>query len=114
VYVENGLVQNCVLTRENVSDFILFADAQCCPLLKEYAIAYFLLHYKTLLKSESSMRLRESGELLSEIMLLMGNENDYITVSELRKELGKRKLDGDGSKEALVLRLEEAKRRKTD
>lgn len=36
------------------------------------------------------------------------------TVTELRKELGKRKLDVDGSKKTLVARLEEAKRQKTD
>jgi hypothetical protein len=36
------------------------------------------------------------------------------TVTEFRKELGKRKRDVDGSKETLVARLEEAKRQKTD
>jgi hypothetical protein len=42
--VENILVQECVMTQENASDYILlFADAQSCPLLKEYAVSFFLL-----------------------------------------------------------------------
>ncbi|KAL7504478.1 hypothetical protein ACHAXN_002111 [Cyclotella atomus] len=67
--LENLLVQERVMTKENVSDYILFADAQSCPSLKECAIAFFLRHCKTVLKSESSKRLRESEELLAEIML---------------------------------------------
>jgi hypothetical protein len=35
-------------------------------------------------------------------------------VTELRKELGKRGLDVDGSKKALVSRLEDTKRQKTE
>jgi hypothetical protein len=109
--IENILVQECILTKENVSSYILFADAHSCPLLKEYAISYFLLHYKEVLKSEHSSQLGDSGEILSEIMLSMGGEDDRILcVTELRKELGKLGLDTDGSKEALVLRLENAQR----
>ena len=37
-----------------------------------------------------------------------------MNVNELRKELGKRKLDVDGSRDVLVSRLDEAKRLKTD
>jgi hypothetical protein len=37
-----------------------------------------------------------------------------MSVTELRKELGKRGLDVDGSKKAVVLRFQEAKRRKTN
>ena len=105
------------MTRENVADYILFADAQSCPLLKEYAITFFLVHYKEVLKSEHSKCLKDSGEMLSEIMLLMQPENvegETMTVNELRKELGKRRLDVDGSKDALVSRLEEAKRQRTE
>jgi hypothetical protein len=46
-------------------------------------------------------------------MLLMSDahENEEaMTVTELRKELGKRELDVDGTKETLVSRLKEAKR----
>ncbi|KAL7508083.1 hypothetical protein ACHAXN_005168 [Cyclotella atomus] len=113
--VENVLVQECVISRENVSDYILFADAQCCPLLKEHAITFFLLNPHDVLRSEHSKQLRESGELMSEMLILVSNANDQeatMSVAQLRKELGKRKLDVDGSKEALVARLEEAKRQR--
>ncbi|KAL3789715.1 hypothetical protein ACHAWO_001063 [Cyclotella atomus] len=103
--LENLLVQERVMTKENVSDYILFADAQSCPSLKECAIAFFLRHCKTVLKSESSTRLLASRDYV---------ETDSITVTELRKELEKRKLDMDGSKEALVEILEKAKRQERD
>ena len=69
MFVENVLVRERIVTKENVADYILFADAQSCPLLKEYAISYFLLYHREVLKSEQSKRLREYGELLSEIMI---------------------------------------------
>ena len=115
--VEHALVRERILTMENVSDYILFADAQSCPLLKEYAITYFLLNAREVLKSEHSQCLRESGELLSEIMMIMTDNNtdgETLSVNELRLELGKRKLDVDGSKEALLSRLEKAKRQRTE
>ena len=115
--VENVLVRERVMTKENVSDYIVFADAQSCALLKEYAISFFSTHYREVIKSEHSKCLRDSGQLLSEIMMpiLSGNEDgDTMTVNELRKELCKRKLDVDGSKDALVARLEEAKRQRSD
>jgi hypothetical protein len=115
--VENILVQERVITKENVSEYIVFADSKCCPLLKEYALSYFVLHYKEVLRSEHSQILRESGELLTDIILLTGLSGEIgvegMGVVDLRKELGKRKLDTDGSKESLVSRLEEAKRQKT-
>ena len=113
--VENILVRERILNKVNVSDFILFAEAQSCPLLKEYAISYFIVHYKEVLISDNSKDLKQSGELLSEIMTLMKDDNPKaLTVDVLRKELGKRKLDVDGSKDALIARLEEAKRQRTD
>ena len=115
--VEHVLVRERILTTENVSDYILFADAQSCPLLKEYAMTYLIHHAEEVLKSVHSKRLRESGELLAEVMILMsrGNEgDDTLSVNELRKELGKRKFNVDGSKEVLMTRLQEAKRQRTD
>jgi speckle-type POZ protein len=117
--VENILVRERVIKEENVSEYIIFADSMCCPLLKEYAISYFLLRYKDVLKSEESAILCESRELLSEIFTVMGSSSsdvgvESLDVAQLRKELCRLKLDVDGSKEALVSRLEEAKRQKTD
>ena len=115
--VENVLVRERIITTKNVCEYILFADAQSCPLLKEYAISFFSAHCRKVLKSEHSRCLKDSGDLMSEIMLLMnpGNEDsDDMDVNELRKEFGKRKLNVDGSKDALISRLEDAKRQRTE
>jgi hypothetical protein len=104
--VKNALVQERILTKENVTDYILFADAQSCPLLKEYATYYFILHCNEVLRSEHSIRLRESGDLLSEIILQMaGGNEEEMSVTMPRKELDKFGLDADGSKDALISRL---------
>ena len=117
--VENKMVRERIMTKENVSDYILFADAHCCPLLKEYAVSYFFLYRREILESQHSKRLKESAELLSEIIMLTESENENddckcMTVNELRKKLGKRKLDVDGSKDALVARLKEARGQRAD
>jgi hypothetical protein len=113
--VENDLVRECIIDKTNVADYILFADAQSCALLKEYAISFLALHAKEILKSEHSKRLRESAELLSEIIVLTNEDDvDTMTVTDLRKELGECGLDVDGSKEMLVSRLSDSKRQRTE
>lgn len=74
--IKNTLVRERVLNKRNVADCILFAGTQSCPLLKGYAISFLAVHSTEVLKSEHSIRLRESNELLSEIIMQMGNEND--------------------------------------
>ena len=106
-----------IVDKGNVADYIVFADAKSCALLKEYAISFFLLHAKEILNSDNSKALRESGELLIEIMKIMADRDEdesEMTVNELREELKKRKLDIDGSKEALLSRYEEAKRQRNE
>ena len=106
IAVENVLVGERILTRKNVSDYILFAHAQSCPLLKEYAISYFMLHAREILQSEHSKRLRESAELLSEIIMLQHSPpNGDCSVTELRKGLIALGADIDGSKEVLAKRF---------
>lgn len=62
-----------------------------------------------------SKEIREPGELLAEIILLMDStDEEPMTVTELRRELDKRELDVDGSKVALVERLNNAKRQRTE
>lgn len=113
--VENDLVRECILDKTNVADYILFADAQSCALLKEYAISFLALHSKEILKSEHSKRLRESAELLAEIIVLTNEDDgDAMTVTDLRKELGECGLDVDGSKEMLLSRLSDSKRQRTE
>ena len=113
--IETVLVCERVLNKKNVCDYILFADAKTCPLLKEYAISYFLLHRKELLKSESSKSIQESADVLSEILGLTADQDEDesdMSVNELREELSRMNLDIDGSKEALVSRLEEARQQR--
>lgn len=108
--IERVLVCECVIDKKNVCDYILFADAKTCPLLKEYAISYFLLYANEIMKSDRSKNLRESGHLMSEIVILLtGQDEDDISVNSLRKELSRMKLDVDGSKEAMICRLEKLK-----
>ena len=111
--IERVMVNELIADKENVADYIVFADAKSCPLLKEYAISFFLLHAKEILNSDNSKALRESGELLSEIMKIMARQDEdetEMTVNELRTYLKIRRLDIDGSKEVLLSRYEEAKR----
>lgn len=119
VAVENTLVASCVINLSNVADYLLFADAKTCPLLKEYATSFFVARAKDILNSEYSEKLKESPKLLQELILATAENSDNgvhsyhtgVSVSELRKELGKMNLDVDGSKEMLVSRLESANKR---
>ena len=122
--VETALVERCVITIDNVVDWILFADAKTCPLLKEYATNYFVAHATDVLNSDSSKKLKESPQLLSELLLASNSpKNDCfeqtrrMSVDQLRKALNEKGLDVDGSKEMLVSRLDESnanKRQRTE
>ena len=110
--LENVFVQECIVEKENVCEWILFADAKFWPRLKECAISYFRLRAHEILDSEHSNQLSYSAELLKElVMMVTSPKTDDATVTELRKELGKRGLDVDGSKKALISRLDSAKNR---
>jgi len=141
--VETALVELLVITVQNVMDYLLFADAKTCPLLKEYAISFFVTRASDLLASEESKRkLRDAPELMEELMIAITKDREMFkerskagkamvrdrnqvlfhqpatsnraTVGELRRRLDERGLDVDGSKEILVSRLEGSnKRRKT-
>ena len=123
--VETALVKRCVVDMENAVDWILFADAKTCPLLKEHATNYFSVMAKDIIKSETWKKLKESPDLMEEMIFVMSNtpENDCfdqtskMSVDELRKALNEKGLDVDGSKEMLVSRLDESnanKRKRTE
>ena len=75
--VEHALVHNFLIIKTNVSDYILFAAANNCPMLMlkeyEYAVSFFMLNAQDVLKSESQLQLRESTNILTELMIAMGN-----------------------------------------
>ncbi|KAL7457998.1 hypothetical protein ACHAWC_009886 [Mediolabrus comicus] len=66
---ESYLVRTCVINIDNVVEWMQFADAKTCPLLKEYAMSYFVARGRDVLKTESYKNLRESPRLMEEIML---------------------------------------------
>ena len=123
--IETELVRNLLIKRFNVTNYLIFAEAKTCSLLKEAAMSYFVTRATDLLNSETREKLSESPDLLIELMTEMSKRNDTdtrfgeysnLSVSELRKRLVDEELDIDGSKESLVSRLQESakKRQRTE
>lgn len=82
IFAEKVLVQERILNHEMSRSTFCFADAQTCLLLKEYAIQYFLLSPRDILGSKRSKCLRDSAEMLSEIIMLMdGRDEDAMRVT---------------------------------
>ncbi|KAL9187271.1 hypothetical protein ACHAXT_001374 [Thalassiosira profunda] len=99
----------------NLIDWLLFADAKTCPLIKEYAMALFRLRPKDFL---SNGRLTESPSLMQELLVASSDNDERLggtakamSVDELRKALHEKGLDVDGSKEMLVARLQDSNKR---
>ena len=106
------------ITVANVVKCILFADAEGCALLKEYAVSVFTARSKDVMNSESFMELAKSPKLMKELMMsvvdyggtppMEGDDFGMMSVITLRKRLEEKGLDIDGSKEVLISRLESA------
>ena len=118
-------VQQHNISIETASDLILYADAKNCPLLKEKAMDYFVLHAEEIRKSPSFERIEESTHIMVGLMdallssrrsstntlrsFSLGEQDvDYgsMSVNLLRRMLEERGLDVDGSREMLIGRLE--------
>lgn len=114
--IESSLVKVLSFNPENVTKYILFADAMTCPLLKERAVSYFVSRAKDIMKNESSARLCESTDLMQELMLAILDDDDTdrrfdtgymaMPVEVIREKLSVYSLDLDGTKEVLADRLE--------
>ena len=115
IAAETSLVGENIMSDATVCDLYQFAHYKTCPLLKEQALAYFILRAPALLRSACSDKLKESPQLLTELITEMSrhfNETGITTVvDELRKELADQGLDVDGSKEILTSRLQSSKKR---
>ena len=116
--VETSLVEQRVIHKYSVVDWLLFADAKTCPLLKEYAMAYFSGRVADMLAHWTFKKLEASPRLLKELMVVISNDstnqiNDTskLSVDELRKKLNEQGLDVDGSKEVLATRLNDSNKR---
>jgi hypothetical protein len=113
--IENTLVEMCVIDMKNVVDYLLFAEANDCALLKEYALTYFVLHVEDVLNSKQTKKLQEYPDLMKEVLIAVAKGNKksarhspirMMSVSEMRRELALRGINVNGSKEVLISRLE--------
>lgn len=114
IAVETTLVELRILNVENVINWILFASARTCPLLKEYATEYLSGRVKGVLAHDSSKKLMDTPILMKESMIEISNDptncidsTGRMTVNELRTKLHEAGQDVDGSKEMLISRLDE-------
>ncbi|KAL9187541.1 hypothetical protein ACHAXT_001644 [Thalassiosira profunda] len=119
--IESNLVEEMAISSKSVADWLIFADAKTCPLLKEQATAFFVSRSEDLLNSDASDQLRESPRLLAELMVEIArsanpirrdfeDDESRLSVRELRDKLMEAGLEIDGDKETLVARLREANR----
>lgn len=113
---ENALVRACVVNNKNVVDYLLFAEANNCAMLKEYAMNYFVIHVEDVLTSKNTKKLQEVPELMKEVLFAVARKGDEktmqqspfrtMTVAEMRKELASQGSSVYGSKDVLISRLE--------
>ena len=106
---ETALVAHQVIDIENVVLFLILADAKTCPLLKEYSMSCGIQSPRDVLNSKHAEKLKESSELMQEI-ILAGSDvyaKSLFSVDSLRRKLSAKGLGVCGSKEALVSRLEQ-------
>ena len=140
--VEAQMVASRVI--KNIDDcveYLLFADAMSCALLKEYAIAYYVERRKNMINAESYQKLASSASLLRDLALVTEERNrenrqhrEYLRalldqstsnpppppffyrnpddinkmpINQLRKRLGEKGLDVDGTREMLLSRLQD-------
>lgn len=115
IAVENIIVELRAIGLKNAADYFVFADANTCPLLREYAMSYIMSRPDDVFNSEHSKCLNEAPELLQDLLIERTNiDRGERSVFELRKELGIRRLNVDGSKRMLTSRLADwNKRQKT-
>jgi len=114
---EAALVENEELTVDNVMETFLFADSKDLALLKETAMNFIYKNANAMLES-NSLDLNNKGLdpiILKELLSVLatkdtqrcGSHPDSMSVNTLRAKLLEKGLDIDGSREALVSRLQE-------
>ena len=122
ILAEEELVSSNTIRLDNVAELLLFADGANCALLKEAATSYMLANLKDVRKTDGYAKLKESPDVLEELLIEAAEANDKrsaspdlderdpkrLCISALRSELNDKGLDVDGSREMLVSRLEEA------
>jgi len=119
---EARYVQFAAITAENAIDLLLYADAKNCALLKESVMDYFVKNGRDALRLLSFEDIPNSRSLFTDLLLALSVNNEEVEgegrddidasnykvmrISTLRRELDRLGLDTDGSREALIKRLE--------
>lgn len=113
---EAALVENEELTIDNVMETFLFADSKDLALLKETAMNFIYKNANAMLESNSFNGSKGLDPIiLKELLSVLatkdtqrcGSHPDSMSVNTLRDKLLEKGLDIDGSREALVSRLQE-------
>jgi len=125
---EVALVQKCggddtdTINVDNVADWIQYAHAKTCPLLKEHALSYFVARYKDVLKTDAYDKMKQCPTLMEEVMTAVydtlkedkrfgkSRNNSLLSVNQMRCKLNMMNLDVDGSKDTLAARLDAQKK----
>jgi len=117
---EASLVRATTFNMENLLDLLLFADSKNCALLKEAAMDYMVDNKGEVCKKISFSD--SPGVLISDVLAAFGrgetkggtdggNELSVMRISELRWKAHESGLDVDGSREILIVALEENQKR---
>lgn len=103
------------ITAEKLAELLLFAGAHSCALLREAALDFCVTHPSAIKDSEGWGQLKESADLLAELLELLGpppqfSDSDYdaMRVATLRQTLDDKGLDVDGARQAFIHRLKDA------
>ena len=101
----------------NVINELLYADAKSLPLLREAAMEFILKNARDVIKSDSFHDVMMTKTITKEIMLAMAkaveeksvesNNDNIMSVTDLRMALDEKGLNVDGSREMLESRLNE-------
>lgn len=108
-----SLIVEKFLAAGNAAELLVFADSHYCALMKEAATNMFVNNLKSAARGEAWSRIKESDELLLELLSYskkqkedkQTNEIDKLDVTSLRLKLEDAKLEVDGGREVLVDRL---------
>jgi hypothetical protein len=102
------------LSLENAPTLLLFADSNCCPLLKEAALRLGAANAKGFKAGRGYDDVKKSPELLAGLFEMTGDTHDKnatdpekMDVLMLRKNLENYNLDVDGTRDTLVYRLKD-------
>lgn len=111
IVTQSEMVHHGFISKERCADLLLLANSLNCSLLMEATKDFFAANSKAVMSTEGFARVKESNELLVELIERIATNKTYddadheMSVADLLRELDKRGLDIDGSRETLAKRL---------